>query len=84
MASKRLSLRSRIFIYMILLVLVASILIAVVTLYQYNEQSKDYHRDRLERKERQILSSMDYVLRETTYERTSDQLGLIFKDKIYD
>ncbi|MFK2819169.1 ATP-binding protein [Flavobacteriaceae sp. LMIT009] len=83
MASKRLSLRSRIFIYMILLVLVASILIAVVTLYQYNEQSKDYHRDRLERKERQILSSMDYVLRETTYERTSDQLGLIFKDKIY-
>lgn len=83
MAPKRLSLRSRIFIYMILLVVVASILIAAVTLYQYNEQSKDYHKERLERKERQILSSMDYVLRETTYERTSERLGLIFKDKIY-
>ncbi len=84
MASKRLSLRSRIFIYMILLVVVASVLIAGVTLYQYNEQSKDYHKERLERKERQILSSMDYVLRETTYERSTERLGLIFKDKIYE
>lgn len=84
MAAKRLSLRSRIFLYMILLVVVASILIAAVTLYQYNEQSKDYNAQRLERKERQILSSMDYVLEETTYERTPERLGLIFKDKIYE
>jgi len=84
MAAKRLSLRSRIFLYMILLVVVASILIAAVTLYQYNEQSKDYNEQRLERKERQILSSMDYVLEETTYERTTEKLGLIFKDKIYE
>ena len=84
MAAKRLSLRSRIFLYMILLVVVASILIAAVTLYQYNEQSKDYNAQRLERKERQILSSMDYVLEETTYERTTEKLGLIFKDKIYE
>ena len=84
MAGKRLSLRSRIFLYMILLVVVASILIAAVTLYQYNEQSKDYNAQRLERKERQILSSMDYVLEETTYERTTEKLGLIFKDKIYE
>jgi len=83
MASKRLSLRSRIFLYMILLVVVASILIAGVTIYQYNQQSKDYHKQRLERKERQILSSIDYVLQETTYERASDKLGLIFKTDIY-
>ena len=83
MASKRLSLRSRIFLYMILLVVVASILIAGVTIYQYNQQSKDYHKQRLERKERQILSSIDYVLQETTYERASDKLGLIFKSDIY-
>ena len=84
MVVKRLSLRSRIFLYMILLVVVASILIAAVTLYQYNEQSKDYNAQRLERKERQILSSMDYVLDETTYERTTEKLPLIFKDKIYE
>ena len=83
MTSNRLSLRSRIFLYMILLVVVASILIAAVTIYQYNEQSKDYHKQRLERKERQLLSSIDYVLRETTYERVTEKLDLIFKDKIY-
>jgi len=83
MASNRLSLRSRIFLYMILLVVVASILIAAVTIYQYNEQSKDYHKQRLDRKEKQILSSIDYVLKETTYEKTPERLNLIFKENIY-
>ena len=84
MASKRLSLRSRIFVYMILLVLVASVLIAAVTLYQYNEQSKDYHKERLERKEAQLLSSINYVIRGTTWPRETEYLDLIFKDKIYE
>ncbi len=84
MASRRLSLRSRIFVYMILLVIVASILIAAVTIYQYNEQSQDYHRLRLERKEAQLLSSIDYVMRETTWEHKTEFLDLIFKDKIYE
>jgi signal transduction histidine kinase len=84
MASNRLSLRSRIFIYMILLVVVASILIALVTVYQYSEQSKDYHMQRLARKEAQLLSSMNYVLKETSYQRDTEHLGLIFKDKIYE
>jgi two-component system nitrogen regulation sensor histidine kinase NtrY len=84
MASNRLSLRSRIFVYMILLVLVASVLIAAVTLYQYNEQSKDYHKQRLERKEAQLLSSINYVIRGTTWPRETEYLDLIFKDKIYE
>jgi len=53
---------------MILLVLIASVLIAGVTLYQYQEQSNDYHENRLERKEEQILQSINYALRETTFE----------------
>jgi signal transduction histidine kinase len=84
MASGRLSLRSRIFLYMILLVVVASILIAAVTIYQYNEQSSDYHEQRLVRKETQLLSSINYLLRQTTYPITTGNLGLIFKDKIYE
>lgn len=83
MNQNRLSLRSRIFLYMILLVVVASVLIAGVTIYQYNEQSKDYHKQRLERKEAQILSSIDYVLSKTTYPRETQYLDLIFKDEIY-
>ena len=68
MAKRKLSLSSRIFIYMIMLVVVASVLIAGVTIYQYNEQSQDYHRLRLERKEAQLISSINYVLKETTWE----------------
>ena len=68
---------------MILLVLIASVLIAGVTIHQYNEQSKDYHQDRLERKEDQIKQAITFELQRTTYPVTTENLGLIFKDEIY-
>lgn len=68
---------------MILLVIIASVLIAGVTVYQYREQSKDYHRNRLERKESQIVQSIEYALKATTYPVTTENLVLIFKDEIY-
>ncbi|UII77963.1 ATP-binding protein [Flagellimonas sp. HMM57] len=68
---------------MILLVLIASVLIAGVTLYQYQEQSRDYHENRLERKEEQILQSIAYVLKETTYPEITENLQHIFKNEIY-
>ncbi|MAU70994.1 MAG: two-component sensor histidine kinase [Pseudozobellia sp.] len=68
---------------MILLVVIASVLIAGVTVFQYNEQSKDYHVGRLERKEEQVRQSVDYVLRETTYPVTTENLHLIFQMEIY-
>ena len=76
------SLRNRIFVSMILLVVIASFLIAGVTIYQYREQSKDYHEDRLQRKEAQILQSINYVLEETTYEIKPENLKYIFKEEI--
>jgi hypothetical protein len=71
---------------MILLVLGASILIAGVTVYQYKEESEDYHRDRLERKEEAIRENINFVLRSTTYEITPENIALIFKErnKIYE
>jgi len=84
MAKRNLSLSSRIFFYMILLVVLASILIAAVTIYQYNEQSQDYHQKRLERKEAQLVSSINYVLKASTWEVKPNNLPFIFKDKIYE
>lgn len=69
---------------MILLVLLASILIAVVTIYQYNEEAKDYHRERLERKESNIKESINYAIKETTYPVVTENIPLIFKDKIFE
>ena len=55
-----------------------------MTIYQYSEQSKDYHKDRLERKEEQIKKSISYTLQRTTYPANTDNLGYIFKDEIYE
>ncbi|MGB7394544.1 MAG: HAMP domain-containing sensor histidine kinase [Pricia sp.] len=68
---------------MILLVVIASVLIAGVTVYQYHEQAQDYHQDRLERKEEQVSQSVEYVLQSTTYPVTTENLGLIFNLQIY-
>lgn len=81
---KRLSLRARIVINMILLVLVASVLIAAVTIYQYKEEAKDYHKERLERKEKAIKQSIDFVIKETTYPVNTANIPLIFKDEIFE
>jgi len=78
------SLRAKIFLSMIFLVLGASILIAAATLYQYSEDALQYHKERLERKEDQIRASINYELRKTSYEVVTQNIPLIFKDKIYE
>lgn len=69
---------------MMFLVLMASILIAGVTIYQYREQSKEYNRDRLDRKEAQIKESVNLTIRKTSFERITEKLHLIFKDEIFE
>ncbi len=69
---------------MILLVIGASVLIAIVTVYQYKEEAQDYHRDRLLRKEAAIRENINYILKTTTYPVETAQIPLIFKDKIYE
>ncbi len=83
MKLNKLSLRVRIFIAMILLVLIASILIAGVTIYQYNEEARDYHLERLQRKETAIISHLNKVIEKTTWEVVTDKVPMIFKDEIY-
>ena len=84
MVKRSLSLSSRIFFYMILLVVLASILIAALTVYQYKEQSQDYHRMRLERKEAQLISSINYALKDSELEIKLENIEAIFNDKIYE
>ncbi|SFZ89961.1 His Kinase A (phospho-acceptor) domain-containing protein [Flaviramulus basaltis] len=85
MKLRNLSLRIRIFISMILLVLLASVLISLVAIYQYKEQSEDYHTGRLNRKEENIKTHITTVLngRQNTWEVKTENIPLIFKDEIY-
>lgn len=81
---KRWSLRTRIFMSMIFLTLVASFLIAGVSIYQFNKEARDYHHDRLERKENAIKEHINYILSTTTYPLTTENLPLIFRERIHE
>ncbi|HET7360630.1 MAG TPA: two-component sensor histidine kinase, partial [Salinimicrobium sp.] len=80
------SLRTRIFLSMILLVLLASILIAGVSIYQYKEEAEHYHRERLARKEEAIRENIKFVIQSTTYEVNQGNIRLILieRDKIHE
>lgn len=79
---KKLSLRYRIFLSMILLVLLASILILVVTIFQYDEQTQDYNIKRFERKETTTKKHIDLELTKTTYPVDTEYLSAIFQGRI--
>ncbi len=81
---KTLSLQIRIFFSMIVVIVVASILLAGISIFQFKNEAKAYHQERLERKEDAIKENINYVLENTTYPLTPENLKLIFKDEIHE
>jgi two-component system nitrogen regulation sensor histidine kinase NtrY len=79
-----LSLRVRIFLSMIVLIVVASVLLASISIIQFKNEAKEYHQERLERKENAVKEHINYVLATTTYPLKTANLDLIFKDKIHE
>lgn len=69
---------------MLFLTLIASVLIALVSIYQFRKEAKIYHQDRLERKENAIVEHINYVLETTTFPLTTEDIPSIFKDKIHE
>ena len=76
--------RVRIFLSLILITLIASFLIATVSIYQFKKEAKEYHEDRLERKENSIKEHISFILSTTTYPLNTENLPLIFRDRIYE
>ena len=70
---------------MIILVLLASVLILGVTVYQYDEQTKDYNIQRFERKEATTKQTIELELtNKTTYPVKTENLTKIFQERIYE
>lgn len=70
---------------MIILVLLASILILVITILQYDEQTQDYNIQRFERKEATTKETIDLELsNKTTYPVNTQNLSKIFQERIYE
>ncbi|WP_171047074.1 sensor histidine kinase [Mesohalobacter halotolerans] len=82
--SLRHSLQLRIFLSMIALVILAAGLLVIVTSYHYKKEAEQLHQDKLERKENAIKSHIEYIKRVTTYPVKTENLHLIFRDKIYE
>ncbi|MEH6406767.1 MAG: ATP-binding protein, partial [Leeuwenhoekiella sp.] len=80
MRTNKLSLRTRIFFTMILLILGASILIGILAVIQYKEEAEEYHTGRLLRKEDQIRDEISYVLDKTSFEVITEKIPIILRE----
>ena len=69
---------------MIFLTLIASLLMAGISILQFKTEAKNYHQERLERKENAIKEHINYILSTSTYPLTTENLKYIFKDKIHE
>ncbi len=57
---------------------------ASISVIQFKNEAKEYHQERLDRKEFAIKEHINYVLSTTTYPLTAENLPLVFKDKIHE
>lgn len=70
---------------MILLIFLASILIITVTIYQYDEQTKEYNVKRFGRKEQTVKKDISIELsKKTSFAVNTKNLQYIFQERIYE
>jgi len=82
---KSISLRIRIFFAMIILVLLASVLIVGVTIYQYDEEAEEYNIGRFGRKELNTKKDVNFELRRNAVsDLTTDKIAGIFEKRIFE
>ena len=79
-----LSLRRRIFLSMLFLTTFSTILITVVSLIHFRYEAKEYHKERLSRKENAIKEHIEYILQTTKYPLTSENVRNIFRSRIHE
>ena len=78
------SLRVRIFLSMVVLIIAASALLITISIIQYKSVAKEYNQRRIEKTEYIVKKHINFILSNTTYPLTNENLQLIFKDKIHE
>ena len=78
------SLRVRIFLSMVILIIATSLLLITISIFQYKSVAKEYNQKRIEGMEYYVKKHINYMLSNTTYPLTEDNIKLIFKDKIHE
>lgn len=78
---RRISLRTQIFISMIVLVFLACLLILAATYFQYQNESTDYNNFRLNRKENQLRKQIDYLVKKNDLLGKNDSIWSLHKEE---
>lgn len=78
------SLRVRIFLSMVILIIATSLLLITISIFQYKSVAKKYNQKRIENMEFYVKKHINYMLSNTNYPLTDDNIKLIFKDKIHE
>ena len=76
----KISLRTRLFLAMVLLVFTACLMILGATYFQYNAESESYNQFRMQRKEKQLLSQINYLVINNDLTSSSQKLWENFKN----
>ncbi len=76
------TLRARIFLSMIAIIVLSSILMASITIFHFKRENEQYHKERLTRKEDAIHASIDYFLEQDVHSQKTDSITPLFNDKI--
>jgi len=69
---------------MLLIVVLACVLMAIVTVQQYKKQTEDYYSARFERKEKAAQKNINYELENTIYPVAPQFLSFIFRQRVYE
>ena len=80
--TNNLSLPVRIIIYMVTILLLTAGSILWITSRHFNKQTKTYHEDILRRKEKSVLSAIDYEMDNYSGIATKDNIHTILEEKI--
>lgn len=82
MAIFRFTLRTRIYLSMLAIILVSFLVTGGIAIYDHYEQQAKYDIARLERKEKAVRSSLDYFLNQLGGHIATDSVPYVFSDKI--
>ncbi|CAM4423519.1 sensor histidine kinase [Flavobacterium terrigena] len=69
---------------MLFLTTFSTILISIVSLIHFRFEAKEYHEERLSRKESAIKEHIEYILQTTSYPLLTKNVRYIFKDRIHE
>ena len=80
----RMTLRVRIFIALVVMILFTSVVIAILTFFHFEQTTKIYHENRLARKEKTIIETIDYAITDFDKEATTQNISELLGQKIFE